>query len=139
MSIAGITIVGVDEVVESVLAMPGRVDARPTLGRAAEDFAARLRAATPIGYSGRLPASVLTDVQETSASVGFDVKVEDAGRPELDAKRKSVLFRDMGKRRWITAGELDDITGEALSAFVATGGAEAIEAGLAKEVERAVT
>jgi hypothetical protein len=54
-----ITISGLNETVEAIQKLPTTVGGKPVFEEAAQAFSARLRAATPPGYSGRLKDSVI--------------------------------------------------------------------------------
>ena len=58
---------GLDEVIESVRNIPTSIDRRSVFEDVSQQFSARLRAATPRGYSGKLKDSVIFDVS-TAAS-----------------------------------------------------------------------
>lgn len=113
---------GVDEVSESVLAIAEKMGIARSLKAVAERFEDRLRAATPVGFSGDLPSSVMSFPNDDAISVGYEKGVETAGpksvlRPEPPTRR-SVLFSAQSKRkRWITAGELEVIMEETAESF----------------------
>lgn len=115
---------GVDEASESVLAVAEKMGIGKALEAVAERFEDRLRAATPVGYSGNLPSSVMSLPEDDKITVGYEKGVEKAGpksvlRPEPPTRR-SVLFSSQSKRkRWITAGELEVIMEDTAGPFSA--------------------
>ena len=113
---------GVDEASESVLAVAEKMGIGKALESVAERFEDRLRAATPVGYGGNLPSSVMSLPEDDKIAVGYEKGVEKAGpksvlRPEPPTRR-SVLFSSQSKR-WITAGELEVIMEDTAGPFSA--------------------
>jgi hypothetical protein len=137
-----IRIDGVDEVSKSILSVPGKILTRDVLDETSQEFSARLRAATPVGYSGKLPTSVIALSEDTMAEVGYEKGVDTAGNKKFDSalrpsrKGRSVLHSSTNKkRRWITVGDLESIAEEAFSAYEVEG-LDRLESGFAKEVNR---
>jgi len=113
------TISGLDDVVASIRRFPASLATRSAYEEVASEFAARLRAATPPGYNRRLQDSVLVEVSDTSARVGYDADIETAGRQELDrvtgpprTRGRSVL------RRWIRPDELETVLGDVVDSYL---------------------
>ena len=113
---SGIVVVGLNEVIAKLRAVPSVIDREVVTTSVAEKFVARLRAATPVGYSGRLRESVLYETGEELAVVGYDEGVETAGNPELDSvlrprKRvRSVL-------KWSPVDELTSVMANTFDGF----------------------
>jgi adenylate kinase len=103
-------LVGLDEVVSRLRALPTSIDRRSALAEVAEDFSAILRAETPAGYSRKLPDSVLSEIQADSAVVGFDERVEAAGNPSLDSAARPRTRGRSVLRRWVKSEELAALT-----------------------------
>lgn len=106
-----LTLSGLDETIDELRRLPTSIDRVPAFTEVASEFAAILRAATPPGYSRRLPDSVIEQVDETSAVVGYDERVETAGNPQYDSavsprtRGRSVLRR----KTWVRPDELTAI------------------------------
>ena len=75
---------GLDELIRSIEKM-AVIDVRPAVSAAASTFADKLRAGTPVGYSGKLKSSVVQDDEDEHSEVGYEAGVETAGDPELDS------------------------------------------------------
>jgi hypothetical protein len=126
------TIRGVSEVVASLEKLSSSIDRGPAMQEVAEIFAARLRAATPTGYSGRLKDSVIYEASDGEAFVGYEQEVETAGNPDLDSvtrprtKGRSVI-------RWVSADELGTVLEETFDAY-ATEGVLLLEERLAEQI-----
>lgn len=103
-----ITLSGIDEVADEIRRLPTSIDRESVFADATSEFAAILRSATPPGYSRRLPDSVLAQVDDKSALVGYDERVETAGNARFDSAvsprtaGRSVLRR----RTWVRPDEL---------------------------------
>ena len=116
----GARIIGLKEVIKQIKSLPGSVDRNEVLGEAADIFAARLRAATPTGYSGKLKDSVIYESSEEEALVGYEREVETAGNPDLDSvirpktKGRSVL-------KWVSTDELGAVLEETFDAYASEG------------------
>jgi hypothetical protein len=114
-----ITISGLNETVEAIQKLPTIVGGRPVFEEAAQAFSARLRSATPPGYSGRLKDSVIYEAEERESVVGYEKGVETSGNPKLDSilavktKGKSVIAR----RKWVHAADLESVLGDAFDAY----------------------
>ena len=113
-------ITGLKEVVAELKKLPTSIDRAPVFEEVAEIFAARLRAATPKGYSGKLKDSVIYEATDEEAFVGYEREVETAGNPDLDSvirpktKGRSVL-------KWVSADELGTVLEETFDAYSAEG------------------
>ena len=116
----GVKITGLNEVVSELKKLPSTIDLGEIYTDTADIFAARLRAATPPGYSGRLRDSVIYDVSDEEALVGYEKEVETAGNTALDSvlrpktKGRSVL-------KWVPADELATVLEETFDAYAAEG------------------
>jgi hypothetical protein len=117
--VIGVSVEGVDKITEKLRKMPTSIDRRTIFEEAAQTFAARLRAATPDGYNQKLRDSVIYQVSDESAEVGYEAGVETAGNPDLDSvtrpktKGRSVL------RKWVQAGELESVLEETFDSYAA--------------------
>jgi hypothetical protein len=117
---SGVKITGLSEVVRELNKLPSAIDLGEIYTDTADIFAARLRAATPPGYSGKLKDSVIYDVSGEEALVGYEREVETAGNTSLDSvirpttKGRSVL-------KWVPADELETVLEETFDAYAAEG------------------
>lgn len=116
----GLKFTGLNEVVAELKKLPSSIDRALVLEEAAEIFAARLRAATPIGYSGRLKDSVIYESSEDVASVGYEKEVETAGNPALDSVIRPQT-RGRSVLKWVSEGELEAVLEETFDAYSAEG------------------
>jgi len=76
-------------------------------------FADRLREATPPGYSGRLPDSVIWETAGDSVLVGYESGVETGGNTSLEKiprRRRTVLT-------WVQEDELESVLLREFDAF----------------------
>ncbi len=116
----GVKITGLNEVVGELKKLPSTIRLGDIYTDTAEIFAARLRAATPPGYSGTLKDSVIYEASDDEALVGYEKDVETAGNPQLDSvirpktKGRSVL-------KWVPADELATVLEETFDAYAAEG------------------
>jgi hypothetical protein len=114
-----ITLSGLNETIEAVKKLPTTVGGKPVFEEAAQAFSARLRAATPPGYSGRLKDSVIYEADASESIVGYEQGVETSGNPRLDGvlaaktKGKSVIAR----RKWVQADDLESVLQEAFDSY----------------------
>lgn len=115
-----VSLEGVSDVVASVLSLPDKIGAKSSLDAAASSFAARLRAATPAGYSGKLRDSVIySQESDVSVAVGYESGVETAGNESLDSVRavrtkgKSVIQR----KKWVQVSELETVLSETFDSY----------------------
>lgn len=117
---SGVKITGLNEVVRELEKLPSTIDFGEIYTDTGNIFAARLRAATPPGYSGKLRDSVIYEVSDDEALVGYEKDVETAGNPQLDSvirpktKGRSVL-------KWVPADELETVLEETFDAYAAEG------------------
>ncbi len=113
---SGIVVSGLTEVMAKLRKVTSVIDREVVTTSVAEKFVARLRAATPVGYSGRLRESVLYEASEDLAVVGYDEGVETAGNSELDSvlrpgkRGKSVL-------KWSPVDELTSVMEDTFDGF----------------------
>jgi len=117
---SGVKVTGLSKVIDELQKLPSVIDSDPVLREASQIFAARLRAATPKGYSGKLKESVIYKSSDEGAFVGYEREVETAGNPDLDSvtrprtKGRSVI-------RWVSADELGTVLEETFDAYAAEG------------------
>ncbi len=87
---------GVDEVSESVLAIAEKMGIARSLEAVAERFEDRLRAATPVGFSGDLPSSVMSfpndDDLRRLRERRRDGRPEERSSPRATDAKKRPLF-----------------------------------------------
>lgn len=113
---------GLEEVIEELRKIPTSIDRRSAFDRVGKDFSARLRAATPPGYSRKLMDSVLYEADDEGAEVGYDQGVEVAGNSRLDSvRRPSTRGGSVLARRWVRPSELEGVLAETFQAYEATG------------------
>lgn len=129
-----ISLDGIDAVLDSVRSLPTSIDRRPVFEEVSQKFSARLRAATPRGYSGKLRDSVVYSVTDESAEVGYEEGVETSGDPSLDSVLKPRTLGRSVLKRWAKAEDLESILSGTLDAYEA----EAIEF-MEKRLARAVS
>jgi hypothetical protein len=129
----GIQVTGLVEVVQKLEQIQGLIDRKTVLDDAAEIFAARLRAATPKGYSGRLRDSVIYEVTDGEALIGYEQDVETAGNPKLDSVLRPKT-RGRSVLKWVSADELGTVLEETFDAY-APEGVVYIEERLAEQID----
>lgn len=117
---SGVKITGLSEVVAELKKLPSSIDQGKVFGEVSEIFAARLRAATPNGYSGRLKDSVIYEASNDEALVGYEREVETAGNPELDSVIRP-RTRGRSVLKWVPADELGTVLEETFDAYAAEG------------------
>jgi len=113
---SSVRIKGLNEIIAKLEKIPARVDSESALGEASEIFAARLRAATPKGYSGRLKDSVIYEADGEEAFVGYEREVETAGNPDLDSVIRPKT-RGRSVLRWASTDELSTVLEETFDAY----------------------
>ena len=113
-------ITGLNEVISELKKLPSSIDRAPVLEEVAEIFAARLRAATPKGYSGKLRDSVIYEASDEEAFVGYEREVETAGNPALDSVIRPKT-RGRSVLRWVSADELSTALEETFDAYAPEG------------------
>jgi len=118
--VSGVKVTGLNEVIDELRRLPSSIDRAIVLDEAAEIFAARLRAATPIGYSGKLKDSVIYESSEDVASVGYEQEVETAGNPKLDSVIRP-RTRGRSVLKWVSSDELGTILEETFDAYASEG------------------
>lgn len=112
-----VSLEGVDDVIKTLQKIPTSIDRESVFSDVSQRFAARLRAATPKGYSGKLRDSVVFTSDESSGEVGYEPGIETAGDSSLDSvlrakpKGRSVL------RRWVKPDELESVLQESFDQF----------------------
>ena len=114
-----IGLVGLKETIAAVQRLPTSIERAPAFEEAAQTFSARLRAATPPGYSGKLRDSVIYEASDEESLVGYEEGVETSGNPKLDSVREgrtrggSVLSR----KKWVQASDLESVLQETFDSF----------------------
>lgn len=116
----GVKITGLNEVIAELKKLPDSIDRAPVLEEVSEIFAARLRAATPRGYSGKLKDSVIYEASDEGAFVGYEREVETAGNPDLDSVIR-VKTRGRSVIKWVSADELGTVLEETFDAYAPEG------------------
>jgi hypothetical protein len=116
----GVKITGLNEVIAELKKLPESIDRAPVLEEVSDIFAARLRAATPRGYSGKLKDSVIYEASDKEAFVGYEREVETAGNPDLDSVIR-VATRGRSVIRWVSADELGTVLEETFDAYAPEG------------------
>jgi hypothetical protein len=120
--VISVEVQGLEEVIDAIRKIPTSIDRKAVFEDVAQQFSARLRAATPKGYSGRLKDSVIYDASDEQAEVGYEQGVETSGDSSLDSvlrpkkRGKSVLARN-----WVRPSELEAILAETFEAYAADG------------------
>lgn len=125
-------ITGLNEVISELKKLPSSIDRAPVLEEVSEIFAARLRAATPSGYSGRLKDSVIYESSKDVAFVGYEQEVETAGNPALDSVIRP-RTRGRSVLKWVSEDELEAVLEETFDAY-ATEGVLFMEEKLAEQI-----
>jgi len=129
---SGVRIKGLNEIIARLERIPSRVDSEVVLEKASEIFAARLRAATPKGYSGGLKDSVIYEADDNAAFVGYEREVETAGNPDLDSVIRPKT-RGRSVLKWVSTDELSTVLEETFDAY-APEGVTYLEELLAEEI-----
>lgn len=117
---SGVRVTGIDDVVRKLQGLSESIDQKQVFGEVAEIFAARLRAATPPGYSGRLKDSVIYEADDEGAEVGYEREVETAGNPELDSVIRPKT-RGRSVLKWVSTDELSAVLEETFDAYAPEG------------------
>lgn len=112
-----VTLKGLDDVTQKLRRIPATMASRSAWEEIAGEFSARLRAATPPGYSRKLQDSVIFSVTDEGAEVGYDEGVETAGRPELDSVTRPRTRGRSVLRKWAKPEELEAVLQETLSSY----------------------
>lgn len=134
-----VEIQGLDELLETIRKIPTSLDRQSVFEDVSQQFSARLRAATPKGYSGRLRDSVVYSADDEQGEVGYEVGIETAGDPSLDSvikpkgRGKSVLARN-----WVKPAELESVLQETFDAY-ASEGSVFMESRFAEELSRGLS
>jgi hypothetical protein len=108
---------GLDDVVDRLRRLPASMATRSAYEEIASEFSARLRAATPPGYTKKLQDSVIFSVTDESAEVGYDEGVETAGRPELDSVTRPRTRGRSVLRQWTKAEDLQTVLEETAASY----------------------
>ena len=108
---------GLQETIDAIRSIPTSIDRRTVFEDVADTFASRLRAATPLGYSGKLKDSVIYQATDESSEVGYESGVETAGRTALDGIKRPVTKGRSVLRAWVKAPDLESVMEETFSAF----------------------
>ena len=108
---------GLQETIDAIRAFPTSIDRRTVFEDVAETFADRLRASTPLGYSGKLKDSVVYKATNESSEVGYESGVETAGNTVLDGIKRPVTRGRSVLRVWVKASDLESVMEETFSAF----------------------
>lgn len=129
-------LVGLEELAAAVRRVPTSIDRRSVFEDVSQQFSARLRAATPKGYSGKLKDSVIYSVEDEQAEVGYEAGVETAGDPSLDSvTRPRRRGRSVLARAWVKPEQLESVLQEAFDSY-APEGAALMESRFMEEVTR---
>jgi hypothetical protein len=118
--VSSVRIKGLNEIIAKLEKIPARVDSESALGDVSEIFAARLRAATPKGYSGKLKDSVIYEADGEEAFVGYEREVETAGNPDLDSVIRPQT-RGRSVLKWVSADELSTVLEETFDSYSSEG------------------
>lgn len=116
-----IVVEGMEEVIASLKELPTVIDRRRVFSDVASQMKQRLTSVTPLGYSGKLKRSVVSEVDEEQAVVGYEEGVETAGNPRLDSvirprtKGRSVLWVHVQDLEEMAKQEFDDFSEVAVS------------------------
>lgn len=115
-----VSLEGVADVVAAIRALPTSISTEPALEEIGQTFSARLRAATPKGYSGKLKDSVLYEVSSGGGEVvvGYESGVETAGNDRLDSVRKARTRGRSVLRTWVKAEELESVLSDTFDAYI---------------------
>lgn len=115
-----VKLIGLEDVVRAISGIPTVIDRESVYDEVSQTFAARLRAATPAGYSGKLQESVIYEVSEAAAEVGYEQEVETAGNSDLDSVIRSKT-RGRSVLRWVSVDELSTVLEETFDAYASEG------------------
>lgn len=115
-----VKLIGLEDVVRAISRIPTVIDRETVYDEVSQTFAARLRAATPTGYSGKLRDSVIYEVSEATAEVGYEQEVETAGNPDLDSVVRPQT-RGRSVLRWVSVDELSAVLEETFDAYAPEG------------------
>lgn len=130
---------GLEEVVSAVRRMPTAADRRSVFEDVSQQFSARLRSATPGGYSGKLKDSVIYTASDEQAEVGYESGVETAGDPSLDSViRPRRRGRPVLAKAWVKVERLESVLLEAFDAYAADG-VSLMESRLLEEATRGLS
>ena len=130
---------GLDELLETIRKIPTSLDRQAVFEDVSQQFSARLRAATPKGYSGKLRDSVVYSASDEQGEVGYESGVETAGDSSLDSvirpkkRGKSVLARN-----WVRPSELEAVLQETFDAYTSEG-ASLMETRFAEEMNNGLS
>jgi hypothetical protein len=132
-----IVLEGSTQVIDSLRGLVESLDVPSAIEDGASWFAEKVREKTPPGYSGKLPESVLYEVDDNGAYVGFDASVETAGIAALDSvtrprtRGRSVLSRPA--KEWVQAEELASVLEQSFDDY-SSGAVSVIEDGISRKM-----
>lgn len=141
-----VSVEGLDDIIEAIRKIPSSLDRETIFSDVADEFADRLKSATPEGYSGKLEESVLFRASNDEAEVGYEDGVESAGNPAYDSVTaargtttgRSVLARRAVPRRprrtWVQTSELQSVLQETFDSY-APEAVTTLEAHFAEEID----
>lgn len=112
-----VSLEGMDDVMAAIRRIPSSLGTETALEEVGQQFSARLRAATPKGYSGRLRDSVVSDMTGGVMLVGYEEGVETAGNPKLDSVRVASTRGRSVLRKWVQAEDLESVLEETFDAY----------------------
>lgn len=101
-----VTVNGLKETIDAIRSVPTSIDRETIFSDSAESFASVLAEATPKGWSGKLPKSVIFQ----GSVVGYEEGVETAGNRSLDGKRKG--------SRWASVEQLETVLQDAIGNYM---------------------
>lgn len=108
---------GLEDVLQSIRDIPTSLNTRAVFDEVGQKFSARLRAATPKGYSGKLRDSVVFTSDEDGAEVGYESGVETSGDSSLDSVLKPKTRGKSVLRQWVKADDLESVLEETFDGF----------------------
>jgi hypothetical protein len=110
-----IEIRGLDETIAALQGLPASLGVATAFDEAGQFLSAIVRDATPAGYTGRLPDSVVYESSESGLTVGYEQGVATAGEDKWDSVvRPRTRGRSVIRRRWVRRDELPVILAEAV-------------------------
>jgi hypothetical protein len=111
----GIEIQGLEETIDALQALPTVIDRGQVFSQVSTQFKQKLTAVTPAGYSGKLQRSVIDEVSDEQAVVGYEAGVEKAGNPKLDSVTRP---RTRGRSvLWVRVEDLEDLATQEFEDF----------------------
>jgi hypothetical protein len=116
-----ISIEGLDDVMEALRRVPTSLDRETVFADVSQRFSARLRAATPKGYSGQLRDSVVFSSDAESGEVGYEPGVETSGDSSLDSALRPRTRGRSVLKKWVKPEELESVLEETFDAYAPEG------------------